>query len=77
MLEWEFKYFIDHQSELVNKFNGKYIVIKGNKVLGSYDSKDEALVETLKDHPAGTFLVQLCIPGEEVYTQQFYSRVLL
>lgn len=74
-LEKEFKYYVDHQDELVKKYNGKYIVIKDLKVIGSYDSEIEAIESTSKDHELGTFLVQKCEPGSESYTQTYHSRV--
>jgi hypothetical protein len=74
-LEKEFTYYLDHQAELVKKFNGKFIVIKGGGVLGSYDSEIEAIKETEKEHELGTFLVQKCEPGDESYTQTYHSRV--
>lgn len=74
-LEKEFEYYLAHQAELVEKFDGKFIVIKGNEVLGAYDSEIEAIKETMKEHELGTFLVQKCEEGEESYTQTFHSRV--
>lgn len=74
-LEKEFKYYIKNQKELVKKYNGKYIVIKDEKVIGSYDSEIEAIEKTSKTEELGTFLVQKCEPGEESYTQTFHSRI--
>lgn len=75
ILENEFNYYLDLQEELVKKYNGKYVVIKGDEVLGDYDSEIQAINETTKEHKLGTFLVQICEHGEESYTQTFHSRV--
>ena len=75
MLEKEFKYYLDHQIELVEKFNGKFLVIKGEEVIGVYDAEDTAYFETLKIHAAGTFLIQFCELGDNSYTQVYHSRV--
>ncbi len=75
MLDQEFQYFIDHQNELVKKYNNKHIVIKVDKVIGAYNTLAEAYNETIKTHELGTFLIQECIKGEEAYTQTFHSRV--
>lgn len=75
MLEKEFNYYLANQAELVKKYKGKYIVIKGETVIGSYDAEDVAFFETEKEHETGTFLIQLCEPGEGSYTQTFHSRV--
>jgi len=76
-LEKEFKYYIDHQVELVEKYNGKFIVIKDCKVIGAFDSELEAINTTSEQHELGTFLVQKCEPGSESYTQTYHSRVAL
>ena len=74
-LEEEFNFYLKNQSELVEKYNGKFIVIKGHEVIGVYDDELQAVMETSKQHELGTFLVQKCEPGEESYTQTYHSRV--
>lgn len=77
MLEKEFKYYIDNQTELVKQYMDKYIVIKDNTVIGAYPSQIEAYEGTLnKGVEMGTFLIQHCLPGTQSYTQTFHSRVL-
>ena len=76
-LEKEFKYYIDHQVELVEKYNGKFIVIRDCKVIGAFDSELEAINTTSEQYELGTFLVQKCEPGSESYTQTYHSRVAL
>ncbi len=75
MLEKEFQFYRAHQSELVEKYNGKFLVIVCEKVVGSYDTELEAYSEAKKRHKLGTFLVQHCSAGKESYTQTFHSRV--
>jgi len=74
-LEKEFNFYIKNQDELVKKYNGKYVVIKGEEVLGSYDSYNDALEKTVPNHKLGTFLIQLCEPGKDSYTLTFHSNV--
>ena len=74
-LKKEFSYFLAHQGELVEKYNGKFVVIKDEKVIGAYAEQFEAVTETQKTHPLGTFLVQKVEPGNAAYTQNFHSRV--
>lgn len=74
-LEKEFEYYLEHQEELVEKYNGRFIVIKDKKVIGDFDSELEAVEETSKEYELGTFLVQKCEPGTESYTQAYHSRV--
>ena len=75
-LEKEFKYYLAHQNELVEKYNGKFIVIKDEKVIGAYASESDAIETTAKTHELGTFLVQKCEPGTAGYTHTFHSRVV-
>lgn len=74
-LEREFEYYLAHQAELVKKYDGKFIVIKDQKVIGAYDDQATAVSETQTDHELGTFLVQMVAPGNEAHTQTFHSRV--
>lgn len=75
MLKELFQWYLDNQEELVNQYNGKYLVIKDNSVVGVYDNKLNALEESSKKYGMGNFIIQLCTPGGESYTQTFYSRV--
>ena len=75
-LKAEFEFYLAHQDEMVEKYNGKYIVIKDRRVLGSYDDELTAVRETQKSYELGTFLVQKVSPGTEDYTQTFHSRVV-
>jgi ABC-type phosphate/phosphonate transport system ATPase subunit len=75
MLEKEFKYYLDHQGELVKKYNNRFVAIADGKVVGDYDTFEQALFKTAEKYEPGTFLVQECTEGEEAYTQKFHSRV--
>ena len=77
MLEQEFKYYLSNQQELLKKYNGKFIVIIGCEVVGSYDSHMQAYEASKQVYPLGTFLIQHCTPGADSYTQTFHSRVII
>ena len=72
----EFRFYLDHQDEMVEKYDGKFIVIKDGIVLGDYDDELNAVTETRKAHELGTFLVQRVSPGNAAYSQTFHSRVV-
>jgi hypothetical protein len=74
-LEKEFNYYLKNQDDLVKRYNGKFVVIKGEEVIGAYENEREAVEKTSEQHELGTFLVQKCEPGKESYTQTFHSRV--
>lgn len=74
-LDKEFKYYLDNQEKLLEKYYGRYIVIKDQEVIGDYDSEQEALEVASDEHEIGTFLIQHCVPGKESTQATFYSRV--
>ena len=77
MLEKEFQFYLDNQKELVEKYSGKFIVIKNNSIIGVYNSHSDAYNNSLKENELGTFLIQHCIEGEQSYTQTFHSQVII
>jgi hypothetical protein len=77
MLNKEFEYYLKNQNELVEKYNGKFIVLKDQKVVGVYDSQNEAYSESVAKFELGSFLIQHCTSGAEGYTQTFHSRVVI
>lgn len=76
-LDAEFRYFKDHLEELALSYGGKFVVIKGQQVIASYDDELEAIRKTAQQHELGTFLVQKCELDPESYTQTFHSRVIV
>lgn len=74
-LNREFEWFLKHHEELLRKYDGKFVVIKGEAVLGSYEDPLTAIHETVKSHEMGTFLVQMVSPGDSAYTRTYHSRV--
>ena len=75
-LKREFQFYLEHQKEMVAKYDGKFIVLKTEQVLGAYDDELTAITETQKSHEIGTFLVQKVSEGSSAYTQTFHSRVV-
>ena len=75
MLEKEYQYFLKHKDALLKEHEGKFIVIVGTEVVGSYLSREEALKEASSKHGIGTFLIQKISRGEDDVIQRFSSRV--
>lgn len=73
----EFQFYLKNQDELVADHDGKFVVIKGGKVIGVYSDQLTAVSETQKSHKLGTFLVQKVGRGPDAHTQVFHSRVAL
>ena len=77
MIETLFKYYLEHQEDLVSKYDGKYLIITNDGVVGAYDSLNEGYEVALKTYGKGNFMLQLCSEGEKDYSQRFYtSRVV-
>ena len=74
MLDKEFKYYQKHQSELVKKYNGRFLIIKDEKGQGDFGTHLDAYTEAKKKFKVGTFLIQHCIPGKESYTQLYHTH---
>ena len=75
MLNTEFRYFIDHQDELVKKYNNRVLVIIGENVVADYDNYDQAFFQSIEKYKQGSFLLQECTEGEDAYTDTFCSPV--
>lgn len=75
-LEKEFEYYIANQEELVKTYNNKFLVIKDQKVVGSFDTSSEAYASGSEKFEVGSFLIQFCSAGKSSYTQTFHSRVV-
>lgn len=68
MFDREFRYFIEHQDDLVARHRGKILVLVGEEVVGVYETPLQAYVEESRKRTLGTFMIQRCIPGPDAYT---------
>jgi len=75
-LQKELDFYKAHQKELVEKYEGKFLVIRNQKVEGEYGSEIDAYTEAQKRFELGTFLIQQCLPGENSFTQTFHTRAI-
>ena len=72
-----FNYYLEHQESLVKEYDGKYLIITNEGVVGVYDSLNEGYKVALKTYGKGNFMLQLCSEGEKDYSQRFFtSRVV-
>lgn len=72
-IQQQYDYFEKNIVDLSKKYNNKFIVIKNFEVIGSYNTFELALEETIKKHKPGSFIIQQC--SEKIETQMFHSRV--
>ena len=71
-LKKEFEFYKENQSDLLNKYRGKFIVIKDKRVVGAYDSEPEAYAETIESQKSSNFLIQEVDEGEDSYSGTLY-----
>ena len=68
MFEKELQYFINNQDGLVKKHSGKTLVLKGESVVGVYDSPLDAYLDAEKKYGRGSYMIQPCVEGADAYT---------
>ena len=76
--EKEQAFYEANRAELRSKYAGKRVVIVSDKVLGVYDSDREAMQETSKTIPRGSFMVKYIPldPQKEVITLSPFGNVV-
>ncbi|MEK7255978.1 MAG: hypothetical protein AAB316_14600, partial [Bacteroidota bacterium] len=57
-------WYKEHEQELLQRYYGRYIVIKDEQVIADYADKVEGWYETIKTHKQGTFIVHYCGPAK-------------
>ena len=72
-LKTEFEYYQKNKHKLIEKYEGKEIVIVGTKVIGADKDFKTALDATKKTHKLGTFMVKHVVKGDD--TIYFKPRV--
>ncbi len=74
MFEQELAFFIANQEELVAKFHGQALVLRGEKIEGVYPSALDAYLSARKQFQPGTFMIQQCEAGVGAYTVMINSN---
>ena len=77
LIKENYKYFEEHYKEIVEKHLNKYVIIKDKKIVGSYDTLEEAAKRAAEKYELGTFIIQKCDKNIEDSTQIFHSRVVV
>jgi hypothetical protein len=73
MLDKEFHWYIDNQSELLKKYEGRVLVIQDENVIDDYDTYDNAYRNAVKKYELGKFLLMECTQGNEAYSETVYT----
>ncbi len=75
MLEKEYQYYNTHEEELLKQYNGKFIAIVGEEVVGVFDTELAAYTDMKKKYPLGKFLLQHVLPKKDRIIHRYHSRV--
>lgn len=65
MLE-DYNWFVEQYDRLRDVYGDSFLAIKNKKVLNAYSSYGEAVRETQKSEPLGTFIVQECLKNGDM-----------
>jgi hypothetical protein len=68
-----FHWYLDHQDELVKKYDGKHLVIVDKKIVGDYDTRIDAYYAGAENYGLGNFSIQRCSPGETDTVIPYYG----
>lgn len=66
MFKTELQYYKTHKKELLKSHTNKYLVIKGNQMLGAYDTDMDAYEAGLKEFGNVAFMIKKVTKEEEV-----------
>ena len=70
-MEKDFEFFMKNINTFYEQYGPSFIAVKGERVIGVYESLERAVVETSKSHKIGTFLVQQCVENPETLVAHF------
>jgi hypothetical protein len=68
MFDTELEFFIANQDDLVRRYRGTVLVIRGREVVGAFPTAIEAYSSASRQFPAGSYMLQPCQPGPSAYT---------
>jgi len=68
MFERELDFFVKHQDELVARYPGKVLVIRGDELAGVFENALEAYLSAQRQFEPGTYMIQPCEAGSGAYT---------
>jgi hypothetical protein len=76
MRDQDYDYFLQNIENLYKTYGHSFIAVKDRRILGAYDTFNEALENTLKTEEVGTFLIQECFANREECPCHFQGNVI-
>jgi hypothetical protein len=68
MFDRELAFFIANQADLVARFDGQVLLLRGDEIAGVYDSALAAYCDAQARFEPGSYMIQPCAPGPDAYT---------
>lgn len=65
MLDKERKYYEEHRAEWLSKYPDKIVLVKGEELIGTFDTLDDAMSEGARRFGLDSFLVRCVEESEE------------
>ena len=65
MLEQERKYFAENRDELLARYPGKFVLVKGDELIGTFNTIEEALADGARRFATESFLVRQVTAADE------------
>lgn len=66
MLEKELKYYEEHKDEFIKNYEGKYVLIKDDRLINSFTKMEEAFEEGTRLFGSASFLIKKISKEERV-----------
>jgi len=76
MQDKDFDFFLQNMETLYKTYGHKFVAVKNQAILATYESFDDALDSTLKTEELGTFLIQECFNNKEKLIHHFQGNVI-
>ena len=77
MLDTEIAYYDEHAEELLLTYPNRYVLIYGDKLIGTFESRSDAVGEGVRRYGRGPFLVRRTGDKQLVLTAPALSLGLL
>lgn len=54
----EIEYYKVNRLQFIEQYHGKHLVIKGQQIIGVYETNSQAYEEAIKMHEVGSFIIE-------------------
>ena len=75
MFEIENEFYDKNKKDFQKQYPNKKLLIVGTKLIGAFESNEDALNTALKKYEPNTFMIKSVLPEGAETVQRFYSRV--